>query len=67
MKKIVIALTALAGITLLSACANYDNYGFSYYPHRYSIAYGNGGRNRYYWREGMSFDCFTSFDAAFCA
>jgi len=66
MKKIFIALTALAGITFLSGCA-YDNYGFSYYPHPYSVAYGYGAGHRYYWRGGVPYDCLYSFDAAFCA
>ena len=65
MKKIVIALTALAGITFLSGCA-YD-YGYAYYPyHRDVVGYGYGPYHHYYWREGLRYDCVYSFDAAFC-
>jgi len=66
MKKIAIALTALAGITFLSGCA-YDYYGYSYYPyHRYALGYGYGPYHHYYWRAGLRYDCVYSFDATFC-
>lgn len=63
MKKIVIALTALAGITFLSGCA-YDGY---YYGDRYAYGYGYApAYHHYYYREGLRYDCLYSFDAAFC-
>lgn len=63
MKKIVIALTALAGITFLSGCA-YDGY---YYGDRFAVGYGYAAPyHHYYWREGLRYDCVYSFDAAFC-
>ena len=64
MKKIVIALTALAGITFLSGCAYDDGY---YYGGRYAYNYGyTPAYHHYYWREGLRYDCVYSFDAAFC-
>ncbi|HEX5282416.1 MAG TPA: hypothetical protein VFW28_20230 [Micropepsaceae bacterium] len=63
MKKIVIALTALAGITFLSGCA-YDgyNYGDHYaYGYGYARPYHN-----FYGREGLRYDCINSFDATLC-
>lgn len=60
MKKIVIALTALAGITFLSGCA-YD-YGYSYYPyHRYAFGYSSYD-HPFYGR----FDCVHNWNATFC-
>lgn len=56
MKKIVIALTALVGITFLSGCA-YDYWGYNRYALGYSSWY-----HPYYGR----FDCVHHWDATFC-
>ncbi len=58
MKKIIIALTALAGITLLSGCA-YD-YGYGW-GSRYAYGYSSFD-HPYYGR----FDCIHRFDGTFC-
>jgi hypothetical protein len=64
MKKIAIALTAMAGITFLSGCAYdrgpyYDRYSFNEYA--YVSPY-----HHYYFRNGVRFDCVYSYDVAFC-
>ena len=63
MKKMVIALSALAGIVFLSGCA-YDNYGYD----RYSYGYGyvSPTYHHYYFRDGVRLDCLYSYDVAFC-
>jgi len=61
MKKMVIALSALAGIVFLSGCA-YD-YGYD----RLSYGYGYvSPYHHYYFRDGVRFDCLYSYDVAFC-
>ena len=57
MKKIVIALIALTGITFLSGCA-YDGY---WYGNRYAYGYSS-----YYHPYYGRFDCIHRFDATFC-
>ena len=65
MKKIAIALSALAGIVFLSGCA-YDRYGYDRYD-RYSYGYGYvRPSHHYYFRNGVRFDCLYSYDVAFC-
>lgn len=68
MKKIVIALTALAGVVFLSGCAygyTYDGghignvaWGYGYAPYRYSS---------YYHPFYGNWDCVHHFDATYCA
>lgn len=54
MKKIAIALTALAGITFLSGCVSWYSpyYGWNYGYNRYAWGYGNGP---YYSRFGWPY------------
>lgn len=62
MKKIAIALSALAGLIVLSGCA-YDGY----YHDRYAYDYGYvRPYHHFYFREGVRYDCVNSFDATFC-
>ena len=63
MKKVVIALSALAGLAFLSGCA-YD----TYYD-RYAYEWDSGYRvpvHQYYFMDGVRYDCFSSFDSRFC-
>jgi hypothetical protein len=68
MKELVIALPALAGITLLSGCA-YDYYPYYYGHYAYGYAYGP-----YYYhpafvhsRLGWSgWDCVRNFNTLYC-
>lgn len=62
MKKIAIALSALAGIVMLSGCA-YGGYSDRY---AYNLDYGYAPIHHYYFRDGLRYDCFTDFDAGFC-
>ena len=63
MKKIAIALTALAGIAFLSGCA-YDDYG---YYNRYAFDYGYSRPfHRSYFIGGSRFDCLHTWNASFC-
>lgn len=62
MKKIAIALSALAGIVFLSGCA-YD----SGYYHRYAYDYGYAGPySRTYFLGGVRYDCVHTWNATFC-
>lgn len=64
MKKIAIAVSALAGIIFLSGCA-YDTYG--YYGDHVAYGYGVGyPYHHYYFRDGARFDCLYSYDVSFC-
>ena len=67
MKKIIIALTALAGIVFLSGCV-YDPY---YGGHIGNLAWGYGyrpyGYSSYYHPFYGSWDCVHHFDATYCA
>lgn len=73
MNKIAIALSALAGIVLLSGCA-YDGYAvyhspyaYNYaYPYAYAYGYGPGFRPRFYWQDGVRYDCVYRYNSAFC-
>lgn len=67
MKKILIALTALVGITCLSGCADWYyhpaygygyGYGYGYHPYAYSSVY-----HPYLGQ----IDCVHHFDATVCA
>ncbi len=61
-KNIAIAISALAGIIMLSGCA----YDYGYAP-RYAYGYDAGyPYHHYYFRDGVRFDCLYSYDVAFC-
>jgi hypothetical protein len=60
MKKIAIALSALAGIVFLSGCA-YNDYGG-----RYAYGYGYVPVHHYYFSSGIRRDCLYDYDVAFC-
>jgi hypothetical protein len=62
MKKIAIAISALAGIVFLSGCA-YDGYYYDRYAYNYGYV---RPYHHYYFRDGIRFDCFYSYDLAFC-
>jgi hypothetical protein len=61
MKKIAIALSALAGIVFLSGCA-YDSYSDrTAYDYGYTVPV-----RHYYFRDGIRYDCLNRFDSGFC-
>ena len=62
MKKIAIALTALAGIVYLSGCAYDNDYGRS----AYGYGYAPPVVHHYYFNSGTRRDCLYDYDAAFC-
>ena len=66
MKKIAIALSALAGIVFLSGCAYDGNYAYDYGYHRYAYDYRYAPVHRLYFRDGVQYDCVQDFDATFC-
>jgi hypothetical protein len=73
MKKIAIALSAVAGILFLSGCAYdtgygyYDRYGFDTGFDRYAYNYDVVSPSHHvYWMNGVRYDCFYTFDARFC-
>ncbi len=63
MKKIAIALSALAGIVFLSGCA-YDTYG-DRYAYNYDVVTPAPVHHMYF-LGGVRYDCFYTFDARFC-
>ena len=76
MKKIAIALTAIAGIVFLSGCAypSYGPYGYyNGYPYRYAYGYGpypyryayGYGPNTYWWN-GARYNCAYNYSAVLC-
>lgn len=66
MKKIAIALSALAGIAFLSGCAYDTGYGYSdRYAYDYNVV-SPAPVHHVYWMSGVRYDCFYSFDARFC-
>ena len=65
MKKIAIALTALAGITFLAGCA-YDSPYYGRYAYNYDYDYGYRPVHHFYFRDGIRFDCLYNYDVAFC-
>ena len=70
MKKIAIALSALAGIVFLSGCA-YDTFGdrYAYDYDRYAYNYdvvAPAPVHHMYFLGGVRYDCFYTFNARFC-
>ena len=67
MKTIAMALSAVAGLVLLSGCAYdgyYGRYGYyDYRPYAYDGKYGA----HFYTMKGLLYDCTSRFFVAYCA